>query len=149
MWWSMGAGLIPVPFLDWATVSGLQLKMVAEIAKVYGVPFREDRGKAIIGSLAAFVFPHSIACGIIGSFLKTIPIIGTLSGAPALALLCGAYSRAMGAVFIQHFESGGTFLDFNPAEVREHFKTQFEEGRKMALTMGTAEKAAVKADVPV
>jgi hypothetical protein len=24
-------------------------------------------------------------------------------------------------VFIQHFESGGTFLDFKPSEVRAHY----------------------------
>ena len=27
----------------------------------------------------------------------------------------------MGKVFIQHFESGGTFLDFDPDKVRSYF----------------------------
>ena len=32
MWWSMGAGLIPVPLVDMAAVTGVQLKMVADIS---------------------------------------------------------------------------------------------------------------------
>ncbi len=141
MWWSMGAGLIPVPFVDWAAVSGVQLKMVADVSKVYGVRFQENCGKAAIGSMVGFVLPHVMACGMIGSMLKAIPVVGALAGAPAMAIFCGAAEWALGKTFIQHFESGGTFLDFNPEEVREYFKAQFEEGRKMASTMGTEPKA--------
>jgi len=149
MWWSMGAGLIPVPFVDWAAFSAVQLKMVAGISKIYGVPFENDRGKAVIGSLASFVLPHSLACGLIGSWLKAIPLVGSLAGAPAMALFCGANAWALGAVFIQHFESGGTFLNLNPREVREYFKAQFEEGGKLALTMGTPEMEEEQAEVLV
>jgi uncharacterized protein (DUF697 family) len=143
MWWSMGAGLTPVPFLDWAAVSGVQLKMLADISKIYGVPFQTNRGKAVIGSLVGFVLPHALACGLIGSWLKAIPVVGALAGAPAMVAFSGAAAWALGKVFIQHFESGGTFLDFNPEEVREYFNAQFEEGRKMAATMGTEPKAEV------
>jgi uncharacterized protein (DUF697 family) len=145
MWWSMGAGLIPVPFLDWAAVSGLQLKMLGDLSKVYEVPFHESRGKAIIGSLAGFVLPHAMAFGWLGSLLKAVPVVGTLAGAPAMALFSGAYAWALGSVFIQHFESGGTFLNFNPDEVKEYFKKQFEEGQKVAAAM----EAEKKAEAPV
>ncbi len=141
MWWSMGAGLIPVPLVDWAAVSGVQLKMLADISKVYGIPFHESRGKAVIGSLAGFVLPHAVACGWLGSVLKSIPVIGALAGAPAMAVFCGAYAWALGNVFIQHFESGGTFLNFDPEAVREHFRTQFDEGRRMATGMGPETEA--------
>ena len=141
MWWSMGAGLIPVPFVDWAAVSGVQLKMLADLSKIYSVPFHANRGKAIIGSLFGFLLPHGMACGLIGSWLKAIPLVGVLAGAPAMAAFSGAAAWALGKVFIQHFESGGTFLDFQPEEVREYFKAQFEEGAKMAAGIGTGEKA--------
>jgi len=136
MWFSMGAGLIPVPFVDWTVVSGVQLKMIADLAKIYGVPFQKSRVQAVIGSLAGFVLPHALACGFLGSVLKAIPVVGALAGAPAMSVLCGAYAWALGNVFIQHFESGGTFLNFDPEAVKEHFKTQFEEGRQQASTMG-------------
>jgi len=31
----------------------------------------------------------------------------------------GAYAWALGKVFIQHFQSGGTFLDFDAEKVKE------------------------------
>jgi signal transduction histidine kinase len=37
----------------------------------------------------------------------------------------------VGRVFTQHFASGGTFLDFDPAEVREHFRQEFAIAREM------------------
>ena len=147
MWWSMGAGLVPVPFVDWAAVSGVQLKMVADISKIYGVPFQKNYGKATIGSLFGFLLPHGFACGMIGSWIKAIPVVGTLAGAPAMVVFSGAAAYALGKVFIQHFESGGTFLDFKPEEVKEYFKAQFAEGSKMAMNMGN-HKADEKAEAP-
>ena len=125
MWLSGGAGLIPIMYLDWVAVSGLQLKMLADLSKIYGVPFQENVGKAVIGSLAGFVVPHAAAYGTIGCLLKSVPLLGSLAGAPAMAAFAGAYAWALGNVFIQHFESGGTFLDFNPEKVKEHFRAQF------------------------
>jgi uncharacterized protein (DUF697 family) len=145
MWLSMGAGLIPVPGVDWAALSGVQLKMVATISKTYGVPFQKNWGKATIASLAGFVVPHAMACGWIASAVKLIPVVGLLAGAPAMALLAGGYTWALGNVFIQHFASGGTFLNLDPEKVKEYFQAQFEEGRKLAATMGTAEQTKKKA----
>jgi uncharacterized protein (DUF697 family) len=142
MWWSMGAGLIPVPFVDLAAVSGVQLKMVAEVSKVYDIPFGQNRGKAVVGSLAGFVLPQIIACGTFAYWLRAIPVLGALSGGPVMAIFCGAAEWALGKTFIQHFESGGTFLDFNPEEAREYFKAQFEEGLRMAARMRTQQVTA-------
>ena len=135
MYWSMGAGLIPVPFVDLVAVSGVQIKMLAEISKIYDVPFQESRGKALIASLIGSVAPSTVSYGAIGCLIKAVPLIGTLAGAPAMALFCGASSWALGKVFIQHFESGGTFLNFNPEQVKDYFKAQFDEGRNMASKM--------------
>lgn len=140
MWWSMGAGLIPVPFADLVAVAGVQLKMLADIAKVYGVEFQETRTKALIGSLTGFVVP-----GTVGSLLKAVPVVGSLVGATSVVLFCGASTYALGKVFIQHFESGGTFLTFDPAKVKEHFQKEFEAGRKMAETMEADESTAASA----
>ena len=143
MWGSMGAGLIPGPFLDLIAVSGVQVKMLAEVSKIYDVPFQKNRGKAIVGSLLGFSLEHSMACGVLGIFLKSIPVVGVLAGGPAMAVFSGASAWALGSVFIRHFESGGTFLDFDPDKAKQYYRTQFEEGRKMATTMGTEGPAEV------
>ena len=46
------AGLIPVPLLDVACVGGVQLELLRRLSNLYGVPFAENRGKAVIASLA-------------------------------------------------------------------------------------------------
>ena len=138
MWLSMGAGLVPIPFLDIAVVSGVQLKMIAALSKIYDVPFKRNRGKAAAAALAGFMVPHTLACGFIGSLIKAIPVVGLLAGGPAMAAFSGASAWALGKVFIQHFESGGTLLTFDPENVKEYNRSQFEEGNRVAATMKTA-----------
>ena len=145
MWLSMGASLIPLPWVDLAAVGGVQLKMLAEISKIYAVPFEENRGKAIIASLVGFVLPHAFSYGLIGSLIKAIPGVGALAGPPVMALFCGAYAWALGNVFIRHFEFGGTFLNFDPELIKEHFREKFREGRNVAAAMGPQENAGAPA----
>ncbi len=145
MWWSMGAGLIPVPFVDLVAVSGVQLKMLGEISKIYGVEFQANRGKALIASLIGYAVPSTLSFGSVGSLLKAIPVVGPLVGAPSMVLFCGASTYALGKVFIQHFESGGTFLSFEPAKVKEHFQQEFQEGSKLAAELQANKEPAVSA----
>jgi len=46
------AGLIPVPVIDAVAVGGLQIQMLRRLSQIYGVAFSENRGKALIASLA-------------------------------------------------------------------------------------------------
>jgi uncharacterized protein (DUF697 family) len=142
MWWTMGAGLIPVPFVDLAAVSGVQLKMLSDLSKLYDVKFSENKGKAIIGALLGSVVPNSLAGGGVGSILKLIPLVGTVLGGVSMSLFSGAATYAIGHSFIQHFESGGTFLDFDPVKVKDYFNAKFEEGKVVASEM--EEKKAKK-----
>ena len=48
----------------------------------------------------------------------------------------------IGKVFIQHFASGGTLLDFNPPDYREFIKTQRE---KLGIRSGAVRPAAPSA----
>ena len=142
VWWSMGAGLVPLPFIDLAAVSGVQLKMLAEVSKLYDIPFRENRVKALIGALVGSILPHAMSFGLFGSVLKAIPVLGAFAGAPSMVLWSGAATWALGNVFIQHFESGGTFLDFHPEEVKAQFRSQFERGKKKLSRQEEAEGSA-------
>jgi hypothetical protein len=61
--WSGVAGLIPVPVVDVVTVGGLQLQMLRRLSQIYGVPFSENRGKALIASLAGSMIPATSGIG--------------------------------------------------------------------------------------
>jgi uncharacterized protein (DUF697 family) len=141
MWLSGAAGLVPVPVADLIAVSGVQLKMLADVSSIYGFPFEKSRGKMIIASLMGYVLPRALSFGVIGSLIKGFPVIGSLAGEPAMAVFSAASAWALGAVFIQHFESGGTFLNFDPAAVKEYYREQFASGQKMAANRKGEEKA--------
>jgi uncharacterized protein (DUF697 family) len=121
--WSGVAGLIPLAGVDILTVGGIQVQMLRRLSQIYGVPFSENRGKAFIASLAGSMIPASSALGA-ASALKIVPIFGTLISAFVMPTLSAGATYAIGKVFIQHFATGGTFLDFHAPNYREFFKAQ-------------------------
>ena len=121
--WSGVAGLVPVPVLDAVAVGGLQIQMVRRISQIYDVDFSENRGKALIASLAGSMIPATSGIGA-ASVLKAIPVIGTIAGGFVMPALSAGATYAIGKAFIQHFATGGTLLDFNPPDYRQFIKAQ-------------------------
>jgi len=121
--WSGAAGLVPIPLVDVAAVGGVQLQMLRRLSEIYGVPFSANQGKALIASLAGSMIPVSSGIGAV-SMIKSVPIVGTLVSVIAMPALSAGATYAIGMVFIQHFKSGGTLLDFNPPDYREFIKAQ-------------------------
>lgn len=146
MWWSMGAGLIPVPFVDLAAVSGVQLKMLKDMAEIYEIKFAENKGKSIVSALLGSIVPNSLSAGNMGSLLKMIPLVGPVLGGLSMSIFSGGATYAIGKIFIQHFEAGGTFLDFNPAAVKEYFHKLYEEGKTVAQEMNEKKGKKQKVD---
>ena len=140
LFWSMGAGLVPVPFLDIAGIAGVQIKMLFELSKLYGVKFSENRVKSVLASLIGSAGTGGIATGAVASLIKVVPVVGTFGGVLALPVVAGASTYAVGKVFVQHFESGGTFLDFDPAKTKQYFAEQFKEGQKLPADLKEASK---------
>jgi len=126
MLWAMGAGLVPVPWVDMAAILGVQVSMLSALSKNYKMAFSDSQAKNIIGSLVSGVLPGQLASGFLGGVVKMIPIVGIVT-VPAFA---GATTYALGKVFEQHYASGGTFLDFDPEAVRAKFKEIFEAAKK-------------------
>lgn len=115
-----GIGFLPFPILDAAGILSIQLWMIRDIAKVYDVPFRKNVARSIITSLIGNI-------GTVG-IIKLIPGINLL-GSGAMAATAGASTYALGKVFIQHFDQGGTLLSFDPIKSRAYFQQVFEEGK--------------------
>jgi uncharacterized protein (DUF697 family) len=123
--WSGVAGLFPVPLIDLAAVGGIQIQMLRRISRIYNVPFSENRSKALIVSLAGSTIPVSSGIGA-ASIAKSVPVVGTAIGAVVMPALSAGATYAIGMAFIEHFTSGGTLLDFNPAQYGEFIKAQKE-----------------------
>lgn len=131
---SMGVGLIPMPVVDVVALMGVQLDMIKKIAAEYGIAFKKDMGKSIITSLMGGFLPVTLGCTI-SSVIKCIPIIGQTTGAVTMPVISGASTYAIYKVFVQHFESGGTFLDLDPTKVKTYFSEQFAKGKKVVTSL--------------
>lgn len=127
--WALGAGAVPFPVADLVAIIAVQAKMLKELSDLYGVAFREDLVKKLVASLIAGYGGVSVGLVLGGSLAKLIPALGTTFGVLAIPVAAGAFTHATGRVFVMHFESGGTFLDFDPARVREHFRREFEAAK--------------------
>jgi uncharacterized protein (DUF697 family) len=125
LWGGVG-GLIPVPIVDVAAVAGIQLQMLRRLSQIYSVPFSENSGKALIAALAGTMIPATSGIGA-ASMLKSVPVLGTIASGFVMPALAAGATFAIGKAFIQHFESGGTLLDFNPPDYREFIKAQKEK----------------------
>jgi CRP-like cAMP-binding protein len=139
--WSGVAGLIPVPLVDLAAVGGVQIQMLRRISRIYSVPFSENRGKALIVSLVGSTIPVSSGIGA-ASMTKSVPVIGTAISALVMPALSAGATYAIGMAFIQHFASGGTLLDFNPAQYREFINAQKELWRTRTRAAPAAASSA-------
>lgn len=127
--WASAAGLLPVPLLDVSAVLGIQIAMLKSIARVYGVPFNRSMVKPLLVSLVN----ASSACVLAApaaSLVKFVPFVGSALGMLTLPALSSASCYATGRVFIAHFESGGTFLDFDPASARAFYAKLFSSAQK-------------------
>lgn len=145
--WSAGLGLIPVPLLDLAAVSGAQYKMIRELADLYGVPASNDRVRAVVTVLLGGGLP-ALAGGSLGSAAKAIPVIGQLVGIMVMPALAGAAALALGRVFTAHFETGGVLLDLDTDALRGHYRRELEAARQEAAVSAAPVVVAPEPTVP-
>ena len=135
--WSGVAGLIPVPVVDVLCVGGLQVQMLRRLSQIYGVEFSENRGKALIAALAGTMIPATSGIGA-ASAMKAVPVINILAAGFVMPVLSAGATYAIGKAFIQHFESGGTLLDFNPPDYKEFVKAQKEMWERRIKRSGSS-----------
>ena len=128
---SSTAALIPMPLVDLAASTGLQLKMLKDLCDLYEIPFSEHRGKALITTLISGYHVGLFA----GSFAKLIPVISMAGAIASMFVLSGSVTYAVGLLFMYHFGKGGTLSDFDPEQQKEKFKKHFYEGKE---TLGQA-----------
>jgi uncharacterized protein (DUF697 family) len=128
--WAMGAGVVPLPVVDILAISAVQLKMLRRLGTHYDVAFSEHRVKSLVSSLVGGLGSFGLGALAVMSLAKVIPVAGPAIGAVAVPIAGGAVTHALGQVFIQHFETGGTFLNFDPIAMREHFRREFESAKE-------------------
>jgi len=127
--WSFGAGIVPVPVIDMLLVMGVQVQMLRKMSDLYDIPFSDHVVKNLLAALLGGLVPEALSAGAVGQALRAVPGVGPVLGVLTMPTFSAAATYAVGHVFIQHFESGGTFLTFQPEKVRGHFRRVFEAAK--------------------
>ncbi|RMF52139.1 MAG: DUF697 domain-containing protein [Bacteroidetes bacterium] len=124
---AMGAGLVPIPFADWATTLAVQLNLVRKLAGLYGVPFLSGVAKGLIASLVGATSVRGAV-----TLIKLLPGVGWVMGGLTASVVAAATTYAVGKVFQKHFEAGGTLQNFDVQAARKVYESAFREGQTLA-----------------
>lgn len=131
-----GVGIVPIPGLDLIALSAVQLNLLRNLSELYGFTLTDELGKKLLTAVLGSYLPLTIATPV-ASVLKCVPGIGTAAGVVAQSTLAGATTYAIGKLFLEHFETGGTVLDVNPAQMAKNLKKAVEEGKTALKRKGS------------
>lgn len=136
--WSIGGGLLPVPLLDIAAVTLIQLDMIKQLARLYEVPYSESSGKAWVSALTG-----SFGARIAANAMKLIPGFGSVVGGVSMAALSGASTYAIGQVAQQHFSMGRAMADLDVEAAKTTYEQELERGKEVASNLQKPETREV------
>ena len=135
--WSLGGGLVPVPMLDIAAVTAIQIDMLKQLTSLYGIDYSKSRGKAFASALTGSTFARIGA-----SVVKAIPGIGTVIGGLSMSVLSGASTYAIGQVAISHFEASGNLLNIDLEWAKKAYAEAFEQGKEFVSGLEKEKEAS-------
>ncbi len=120
--WAMASGAFPIPIIDSIGVMFIQNDMFRQLSKLYGFDYNANIGKSIVASIIA----SSSAKGVSLIFKSGKPLDRIM-----MSVLSGAFTYAIGRIFISNFEQGIGLIDIDLNKGEELFDEFFEQGKEM------------------
>lgn len=132
---------LPIPIIDIAGVTFIQVKMVNEIAKKYGVNI-DDKTKVIIISFTTTLLSRLIteATNQIASSVNVDKLMGETL---IKATFSGFTTTITGEVYANHFKQGGTFDDLSLDKTLDYFKSQINSDRVSIENLAESAMSAI------
>jgi uncharacterized protein (DUF697 family) len=103
-------GLFPLPVVNIAGVTAINMRMVKQLSDLYGVPFERDRTRSMIIGLMGGAVPTGLGAATASTLVFVVPG-SALFGLAVSAISAGALTRGIGLVFLEHFENESMSLD--------------------------------------
>jgi uncharacterized protein (DUF697 family) len=97
-------GLMPLPAVNIASITAVNLRMVKQLSELYGAPFQRDRTRSFIIGLIGGAVPTGVGVAASSTLMWIVPG-GLLWGLGVSAVTAGALTRGIGLVFIESFET--------------------------------------------
>ena len=135
--WAMGGGLIPIPLVDFAAVTAIQLEMLQQLASLYNIDYSKSMGKTFVSALTG-----TTVARIGASLLKTIPGFGSVLGGASMSVMSGASTYAVGQVAINLFSTSGGLKNFNLDNVKQAYEDAYEKGKSYVSDLEDKEDEA-------
>ena len=123
------ASLVPVPFVEFAAVSAVHLRMMEDLTREYEKEFQPARAKAIVAATISGCASYYLDSYITGTLAKLIPGVGSIVGLVTLPSVAGGLTYALGRVYIRHLEAGGSLFDFDFSWAQPGFLQEVERNK--------------------
>jgi uncharacterized protein (DUF697 family) len=120
------ANWVPWWWVASPSIAALQLKMLAEISRVYGIELTQNKTMPLAaslggGGLSFLISRHPFSLGV-KAWILSVPVLGIplrLGIGPAIM---ASYTWLLGRAFISHYETGGTYEDFDVSMVSDELR---------------------------
>lgn len=126
---SMGIGAFPLPFLNVAADSVVQMKMVSDLCKVYNVEYKESLVKNLVASVVGGAATLAVS-PVLQKAALGVPLVGLPLAVATQPVLNGMTTYAIGRMFAQHFHTGGGLVNCGVKELTDGFSKAFSESRQ-------------------
>jgi uncharacterized protein (DUF697 family) len=97
-------GLVPLPAVNIASITAVNVRMVKQLSELYGAPFQRDRTRSFIVGLIGGAVPAGAGVAASSTLMWIVPG-GLLWGLGVSAITAGALTHGIGSVFIDSFEA--------------------------------------------
>jgi len=129
---AMAAAATPIPLVDVASVTAIQIALVRRLARRYRVEYDAVRVRSAVLALAGAV--------------KLWPGVGSVAGGVAQVTLSGVSTYALGEAYRGHFEARGTLDDLDADAMRSRYQEAAERGREIVRALRRQRRDAAKRD---
>jgi uncharacterized protein (DUF697 family) len=124
-----------------AAISGVQVKMIYDLCKLYQVDFEHKAAVAVASGVAGGAATQTLAGVLAKQMVRFAPGIGPVFMFAIEPSISYVTSQAIGAAFISHFEADGRMHDFQPEKIRQYMAAQIEK-RKLKFKGKTVQAQA-------
>lgn len=130
------AGAIPLPVVDLLALSGVQSRMVYELASIYGQPLSAQRFLEVAGTLGLGMLARQAA----RSAVKAIPVVGTVLGSVAGGAMAGASTYALGKAFCYYYSVVQQGHVPDPQDLKRYYSEQLNQAQTIWQQRHDSEK---------
>jgi uncharacterized protein (DUF697 family) len=130
------AGALPIPVVDLVLLSGLQSKMIYDLAQLYGQTLTAKRFLEVAGSLGLGMLVQQAA----RSAVKALPWVGTILGSVTGGVMGGASTYALGRAFCYYYQAVLEGHTPNADDLRHFYREQLDLAQRRLTLESTKDE---------